>query len=40
VESFIPLKLIDGVIGLCATAEQEQEGSDLALHDKRGYNLS
>ena len=40
VVSFILLKLIDAVIGLRATAEQEQEGLDLALHDERGYNLT
>jgi len=38
--SFVLLKLIDAVIGLRATAEQEQEGLDLALHDERGYNLT
>ena len=40
VVSFVLLKLIDAVIGLRATAEQEQEGLDLALHDERGYNLT
>jgi Amt family ammonium transporter len=40
VVSFILLKLIDAVIGLRATSEQEQEGLDLALHDERGYNLT
>jgi ammonium transporter, Amt family len=40
VVSFILLKLIDAVIGLRATPEQEQEGLDLALHDERGYNLT
>ncbi|MSQ99571.1 MAG: ammonium transporter [Xanthomonadales bacterium] len=38
--SFVLLKLIDAAIGLRATAEQEQEGLDLALHDERGYNLT
>jgi len=40
VVSFILLKLIDAVIGLRATPEQEQEGLDLALQDERGYNLT
>jgi Amt family ammonium transporter len=40
VVSFVLLKLIDAVIGLRATPEQEQEGLDLALHDERGYNLT
>jgi Amt family ammonium transporter len=37
--SFILLKIIDGVIGLRVTDEQETIGLDLALHDERGYNL-
>jgi len=40
VVSFILLKLIDMVIGLRVSPEQEQEGLDLALHDERGYNLT
>ena len=39
VGSFVLLKIIDMVIGLRATSEQETEGLDLALHDERGYNL-
>jgi len=39
VVSFILLKVIDAVIGLRVTEEQEQEGLDLVLHDERGYNL-
>jgi Amt family ammonium transporter len=35
--SFILLKVIDVVIGLRVTEEQETEGLDLALHDERGY---
>jgi Amt family ammonium transporter len=37
VVSFILLKLIDVIIGLRVTEEQETEGLDLALHDERGY---
>ncbi|MGH8034654.1 MAG: ammonium transporter, partial [Lysobacterales bacterium] len=40
VVSWILLKVIDAVIGLRVTDEQEQEGLDLALHDERGYNLT
>jgi len=39
VVSLILLKIIDAVMGLRVTDEQEQEGLDLALHDERGYNL-
>jgi len=39
VVSFILLKIIDAVIGLRVTDEQEVEGLDLVLHDERGYNL-
>jgi Amt family ammonium transporter len=35
--SFIILKVIDLVIGLRVSEEQETEGLDLALHDERGY---
>ncbi|MCB1779299.1 MAG: ammonium transporter [Candidatus Competibacteraceae bacterium] len=37
--SFVILKIIDVVMGLRVTDEQETEGLDLALHDERGYNL-
>ena len=39
VATFIILKVIDAVLGLRVTEEQETEGLDLALHDERGYNL-
>ncbi len=39
VASFVLLKIIDALIGLRATPEQETQGLDLALHDERGYNL-
>jgi Amt family ammonium transporter len=35
--SFIILKVIDLVIGVRVSEEQETEGLDLALHDERGY---
>ena len=40
VVSFILLKVIDAVVGLRASPEQEEEGLDLALHDEQGYNLN
>jgi len=40
VMSFIILKVIDAVIGLRVSDEEEQEGLDLVLHDEQGYNLS
>ena len=37
--SFVILKVVDLVIGIRVTEEQETEGLDLALHDERGYSL-
>ena len=37
VVSFIILKVLDGIMGLRVTDEEEAEGLDLALHDERGY---
>ena len=37
--SFIILKVVDAVVGLRVSEDQETEGLDLALHDERGYNL-
>jgi len=39
VVSLILLKIVDVVIGLRVTEEQETEGLDTALHDERGYIL-
>jgi len=39
VASFVILKAIDAVMGLRASADAEEEGLDLALHDERGYIL-
>ncbi len=36
--TFVILKIVDAIIGLRVTAEQETEGLDLALHDERAYN--
>jgi len=37
--TFILVKVIDGMIGIRVTAEEEGTGLDLALHDERGFNL-
>lgn len=37
--TFIILKVIDSVIGLRPTKEQETEGLDHVLHEETGYNL-
>ena len=37
--TYIILKIIDAIIGLRVTAEEETEGLDLVQHDERGYNL-
>jgi ammonium transporter, Amt family len=38
VASYLILKLVDIVMGLRVSDEQETEGLDIALHDERGYN--
>ncbi|WP_374439467.1 ammonium transporter [Pseudomonas panipatensis] len=37
--SFVILKVLDLVIGLRVTEEEETVGLDLSLHNERGYNL-
>ncbi|MBP8926690.1 MAG: ammonium transporter [Pseudomonadales bacterium] len=37
--SYLLLKLVDLMIGLRVTEEDETMGLDIALHDERGYNL-
>ncbi|HEX4169213.1 MAG TPA: ammonium transporter [Bryobacteraceae bacterium] len=39
VATWIILKIVDATIGVRATAEQEREGLDLAMHGEEGYNL-
>ena len=39
VVSYVLLKIVDLIMGLRVTEEQETEGLDIALHDERGYNL-
>lgn len=37
--TFLVLKLVDGVVGLRVSREDEISGLDIALHDERGYDL-
>lgn len=37
--SFVLLKIVDALIGLRVTADEEEEGLDLSMHHERGYNL-
>ena len=39
VVSFIILKVLDNVIGLRVSEQEEQEGLDIVCHDEKGYNL-
>ena len=39
VVSFILLKVIDAIVGLRVSEDQEEEGLDLSQHDERAYNL-
>ncbi len=39
VATFVILKLVNVVLPLRVSAEQENEGLDLVLHDERGYSL-
>ena len=39
VVSLILLKLVDLVIGLRGSEEEEAQGLDISMHDERGYNL-
>jgi len=39
VVSFIILKVLDNIIGLRVSEQDEQEGLDIVCHDEQGYNL-
>ena len=39
VASFIILKVVDMLVGLRVTGDEETQGLDLVLHDERGYDL-
>ena len=36
--SFILLKIVDAIVGLRVSHDEETEGLDISLHDERGYN--
>jgi len=38
VVSFLILKLVDRLVGLRVTKDEEVQGLDIALHEERGYN--
>ncbi|MET0088965.1 MAG: ammonium transporter [Candidatus Thiodiazotropha sp.] len=38
VVTFVILKVVDALVGLRVTKEQEIEGLDIVLHEERGYN--
>lgn len=37
--SLVLLKIVDAVVGLRVTQEDETRGLDISLHDERGYNM-
>jgi len=39
VATWIILKVIDAIVGLRVTGDEETEGLDIVLHDETGYNL-
>ncbi len=39
IASLIILKVVDMIVGLRVTSDEETEGLDLVLHDERGYDL-
>jgi ammonium transporter, Amt family len=38
VVTFVILKVVDALVGLRVSREQEIEGLDIVLHEERGYN--
>ena len=36
--SFILLKIVDAIVGLRVSQDEETEGLDISRHDERGYN--
>ena len=37
--TFLLVKVVDAMIGIRVTAEEEGVGLDLSLHDERGFSL-
>jgi Amt family ammonium transporter len=38
VVTWVILKVVDAMVGLRVTADEEQEGLDLTQHEERGYD--
>ena len=39
VVSWVLLKLVDALLGLRVSEDQETEGLDIVLHEERGYDI-
>ena len=39
IATFIILKVVDMIVGLRVTSDEETEGLDIVLHDERGYDI-
>ena len=39
VVTFILIKVVDGLIGIRVTGDEETDGLDLSLHSEQGFNL-
>ncbi len=37
--TFVILKIVDGMVGLRVSEEEEQQGLDIVLHEERGYDI-
>lgn len=37
--TYVLLKVLDALMGLRVTGDEETEGLDIVLHDERGYDL-
>ena len=37
--TFVIIKVIDGMMGIRVSPDEERQGLDIALHDERGFNL-
>jgi Amt family ammonium transporter len=37
--TYVLLKVVDAVVGMRVSAEEETEGLDTVLHNEKGYNL-
>jgi len=39
IATLVLLKIVDAMLGLRVSEDEETEGLDIVLHDERGYNL-